>query len=99
MLTHPSFTKHPSIHVAGVLHKTLEKREVRFRIQRQANCRFLEIAFRAIPRWDGLQMYWKLVIPRSGSFESSEVTDFTDCIEEELVLEDVLKYGEMDVDE
>ena len=99
MLTVPSFTKHPSIHVAGVLHKTLEKSEVRFRIHRQANCRFLEIAFRAIPRWDGLQMWWKLVIPRSGSFASGEVTDFTDCIEEEMVLEDVLKYEEMDMDE
>ena len=88
-----------SIHVAGVLRKTLEKVEVRFKIQRQANCRFLEIAFRAIARWDGIQMFWKLVIPRSGCSTTSDVTDFTDCIEEEMVLEDVLKYEEMDAED
>ena len=44
-------------------------------------------------------MFWKLVIPRSGSFASGQLTDFTDCIEEEMVLEDVLRYEDMDIDE
>ena len=84
-----------------MLHADIEKSEVNFKLQRQANCHFLEIAFRAIPRWDGVQMFWKLVIPRSGSFPVGEVTEFpeADFIVKEIVLEDILKYEEMELDE
>ena len=94
-----SFTKHPSIRWAGTLCTTLNKPGCAFKIQLQGGKMFLEIAFRAIPRWDGLQMYWQFVVPRSGSFANNDVADMTDCIVDEKVLEDVLRYEEVDVDE
>lgn len=57
--------------------------------------RDVEIDFRALPRWDGMQMYWRFVVHETGTFANDDVSDETGCIVKEMVLEDVLVYEEM----
>jgi uncharacterized protein YbcC (UPF0753/DUF2309 family) len=76
----------------------IQHRECTLKIQRQAGKRFLEIETRAIPRWDGVVMYWQYVAHQSGKFPNRDFSDLGDCIVVEMVLEDALRYQELEIE-
>ena len=73
--------------------------ECAFTIQCDAKKRFLEIAFRAIPHWDGLQMWWEFVVPVTGVFSNDDVADKSGCIVKREVLKEAREYEDMAIDQ